>query len=125
MKSQSVYTDANIVGFEKINQMKGEQIELEKVRHTLQSELDGLRNIKDEQFRQLESIAEVKNYPVKLRELFDALKTLRVEQKGIEDNIKVTQNLKKSNFEQIIKLEDELKDLKRIRKEKKEQQMDY
>jgi len=78
--------------------------------------MDGLRKIKDEQWKHLESIGEIKNYPGKLRELFDALKALRTEHKQVEESIREIQAQKKSNFENIIRLEDELKDLKRIRK---------
>jgi hypothetical protein len=45
--------------------------------------MDGLRKIKDEQWKNLEQIGEIKNYPGKMRELFNAIKLLRTEQQKI------------------------------------------
>ena len=78
--------------------------------------MDGLRKIKDDQWVHLEKIGEIKDYPGKLRELFEALKTLRTEQKQVEESIREILTEKKGNFENIIRLEDELKDFKKIRK---------
>ena len=77
IRSQSIYTDANVVGIEKVNELKGKLIDLEKVQKDLQSQMDGLRKIKDEQWKNLEQIGEIKNYPGKMRELFDAIKLFR------------------------------------------------
>tara|TARA_B110000285_G_scaffold183401_1_gene207558 strand:- start:278 stop:418 length:141 start_codon:yes stop_codon:yes gene_type:complete len=44
-----VFTDVNLVGLEKINELKGKLIDLDEKREKLESELDGLRNIKKDQ----------------------------------------------------------------------------
>ena len=52
-----MYTDANVVGFEKINALKGQLFDLEKKQGELLSEVESLRNIKQEQYKQLDNLA--------------------------------------------------------------------
>ena len=71
-----MYTDANVVGFEKINALKGQLFDLEKKQGELLSEVESLRNIKQEQYKQLDNLAQTKNYGAKLRTVVDSIKVL-------------------------------------------------
>lgn len=50
-RSNQVYTDANVIGFDKINEAKGILIDLESKQAKLESEANSLRSVKDEQFK--------------------------------------------------------------------------
>ena len=50
-RSNQVYTDANVIGFDKINEAKGILIDLESKQSKLESEANSLRSVKDEQFK--------------------------------------------------------------------------
>ena len=63
LKSTSVYTEVNVASIEKINELKGRFIDIEKQNKVLKAEMDSLRLIKDEQYKHLESITETKNFP--------------------------------------------------------------
>ena len=107
-----VHTEANVVGGEKINELKGKLIDLQEKENNLQSEMNGLKNVKNEQDISLKSGLNNKNMPEKLRELRIAMSSLKQQKKELEDKIKEIQKEKKKNFDEIIKLEDQLRDAK-------------
>ena len=63
LKKQSIYTEANVLVFQKINLAKADLIEREKKLAELQSELRGLRNVKTNQHLELEKQTIIKNFP--------------------------------------------------------------
>ena len=48
LKSTTVYTEVNVASIEKINDLKGRFIDIEKQNKVLKAEMDSLRLIKDD-----------------------------------------------------------------------------
>ena len=77
LKKQTIYTEANVLVFQKINTAKADLIEREKQLSSLQSELKGLRNVKNNQHLELEKQTIIKNFPQRIKDLMDEIKGLK------------------------------------------------
>lgn len=54
IRQTMMFTEANVIGMEKLNELKGKLSEVQSEQKELLSEAKSLRSVKDEQFRQLE-----------------------------------------------------------------------
>lgn len=106
LKKQTIYTEANVLAFQKLNAVRGDLIDREKTLATIQAELTSLRNIKKAQSNELEKQTIIKNFPDKIASLIDEVKHLQQKHRYIEEQMKVIEETKKLNFEEIIQLED-------------------
>lgn len=111
-------TEAQVISQQKVNHLKGRLIELQEESEGLQSELKSLRNIKENQFTELEKQANLKNFPKKIKDLIEENNELKQKQKELEEKMKLVALRKKNNFEDIVKVEDEIKAVKAATKKK-------
>jgi len=92
LHSKIVYTQVNVINIDKVNELKGQLLDLEKQNEELTSEVTSLRKIKADQLREIDNINGVNNYPEQLKQLFMELKALRAEQKKRQDKINSLKN---------------------------------
>ena len=116
LKKQTIYTEANVMMFTKIKNTKAELIEKEKKLVGLQSELKGLRNVKNNQNTELEKQTVTKNFPKKIKDIMDEIKEIKKKEIYINEQLKVIEETKTVNFEEIIALEDQIRAVKERRK---------
>lgn len=90
VNATSMHTDQNIVGTQKINELKGKLFEISAKENKLLSELNSLQNIKQDQDTSLKSGMHATMVPEKLKELKANMTDLKIQKRNLEDQIKAT-----------------------------------
>lgn len=83
LSKQSIYSDANVIAIQRVNELKGQLIKKNQYLDELRSEVIGLRNVKKDQHQELSKQTVVKNFPTKIQELVAEIKALQEKEKYI------------------------------------------
>ena len=107
-----MHSQAQTVGFEKINELESKLKLVEKKHSELLSEQTALKRIQNEQHKALEQVGDTKNYPGKIRQLLSEMRELRDKNKQQEEKLRGFEDNKKKAHQKMLVLEDRCKELK-------------